>query len=398
MKSKTTFLLALSFFLVLFSSCGEVPNAGEKEAWEDSDEYAAALAHQGKISAFVTAKFETIPMPRAASDDAADDPAIWLHPADPSKSLIFGTDKLGGLGAYNLQGELQNYYEIGKLNNVDIRYGFILGDRSVDILAASNQSINGISLYLIEPSSGKLEAIDGGSLVIDTAIIDAVYGFCLYRHLETNRYFAFVNGRNGLVQQYQIMEGTDGNSLVIELARTFELSSKVEGMVADDELGVLYVGEEGKGIWRFPANPEDPANGSIIPFSGMDNPELRYDLEGLALYKGSLGKGYLIVSSQGSFSYAVFAREGANQYYGSFKIAAGEDCDGVEETDGLEVINLPLGAHFPAGMLVVQDGFNMQGDSLVPQNFKLIPWERVNEALNLPLGMDTTYAGWMGKY
>src|SRR5262245_55625094 len=36
--------------------------------------------------------------------DSADDPAIWVHPSDPSRSLILGTDKHGGLNAYALDG------------------------------------------------------------------------------------------------------------------------------------------------------------------------------------------------------------------------------------------------------------------------------------------------------
>lgn len=41
----------------------------------------------------VTAQTETAPVPE--SGDAADDPAIWVHPTDPARSLI-GNDKKGG--------------------------------------------------------------------------------------------------------------------------------------------------------------------------------------------------------------------------------------------------------------------------------------------------------------
>ncbi|MEL7339689.1 MAG: hypothetical protein AAGM67_04315 [Bacteroidota bacterium] len=33
-------------------------------------------------------------------------------------------------------------------------------------------------------------------------------------------------------------------------------------------------------------------------------------------------------------------------------------------------------------MLVVQDGFNYRGDSLVPQNFKIIDWREVAALLS----------------
>ena len=52
----------------------------------------------------VMAKAETAPV--ASGDDAADDPAIWVNPDDPLKSLIVGTDKKNGLVVYDLSGAI----------------------------------------------------------------------------------------------------------------------------------------------------------------------------------------------------------------------------------------------------------------------------------------------------
>src|ERR1041385_3346449 len=48
------------------------------------------------------ARVQTAPVPHKG--DAADDPAVWIHPHDPALSLILGTDKLGGLHTYNMDG------------------------------------------------------------------------------------------------------------------------------------------------------------------------------------------------------------------------------------------------------------------------------------------------------
>ena len=40
----------------------------------------------------------------ASYGDAADDPAIWVHPDDPAKSLVIGTDKQLGLYVFDLEG------------------------------------------------------------------------------------------------------------------------------------------------------------------------------------------------------------------------------------------------------------------------------------------------------
>jgi hypothetical protein len=49
----------------------------------------ASAAVQGGIMAST----ETDPVPH--DGEAADDPAIWVHPKDPGKSVILGTDKKG---------------------------------------------------------------------------------------------------------------------------------------------------------------------------------------------------------------------------------------------------------------------------------------------------------------
>ena len=49
-----------------------------------------------------------------------DDPAIWINKQDPSKSIIFGTDKdevNGGIYAFNIDGKIiknKTVYRVGK--------------------------------------------------------------------------------------------------------------------------------------------------------------------------------------------------------------------------------------------------------------------------------------------
>ena len=91
-------------------------------------------------------------------------------------------------------------------------------------------------------------------------------------------------------------------------------------MVADDETAVLYIGEEKKGIWKFDAEQDNNPEDSLINESSEKNQNIRFDIEGLALYQSSEGKGFLVASSQGNYSYAVFERHGENNYIGSFSI------------------------------------------------------------------------------
>jgi 3-phytase len=95
------------------------------------------------------------------------------------------------------------------------------------------------------------------------------------------------------------------------------------------------------------------------------------DIEGLAIYHMHKQR-YLIASSQGNNSFAVFALEDNNRYLGSFQIAMDLDkmIDGVSETDGIEIVSMPLGQQFTQGLMVAQDGHNVMPSDT--QNFKLV--------------------------
>ena len=102
-------------------------------------------ADVGRISATV----ETAPMHNGA--DAADDPAIWIHPTDPSKSTIIGTDKSTdgrGLVVYDLSGRELFSYPDGRMNNVDVRYNFPLGSSRVGLVGVSNR-VRSLDFYKV---------------------------------------------------------------------------------------------------------------------------------------------------------------------------------------------------------------------------------------------------------
>lgn len=362
-----------------------VVDAANTEAREDSLALAAAYAGQWLIKPAVSATVETASARALKLEDAADDPAIWRHPVDPARSLIFGSNKTGGLAVYNLRGEEVGYYPIGKVNNVDILTDVPLGDTTVTLLGCSNRSDQSIDLFSVHPETGKLTDVAANALQTDTTEIDDIYGFCLGRNKDKDDVYVIVNGKNGRMQQFRLVEQAD--KFTLEMVRDITFPSQTEGMVADEELGWLYVGEEAAGIWKLPLVPgqQDEARPQVQrKLTGAmvgQNPAIMADVEGITLARTGPGTGYLVASIQGNFSYAVFDRAGDNAYLGSFKITDGPTVDGVEETDGLEIMTGAFGPEFPNGLLVVQDGFNYTADTLQPQNFKLVDWGSVLEAL-----------------
>jgi 3-phytase len=151
--------------------------------------------------------------------------------------------------------------------------------------------------------------------------------------------------------------------------RTFKVQSQVEGCVVDDILGYFYLSEEAVGIWKFNAEPNGGEEGHLI--DTVANGLLTPDIEGLTIYYANKTEGYLLVSNQGSSNFIVYDRAGNS----ALRI------DKVEDTDGIDVVNLSLNSAFPHGLFVTQDGDNTDPEE--NQNFKLVPWEQIADALEL---------------
>jgi len=99
---------------------------------------------------------------------------------------------------------------------------------------------------------------------------------------------------------------------------------------------------------------------------------LTADVEGLAIYYATSGRGYLIASSQGNNTYKVYERAGANRYVLTID-PKGARIDDVSDTDGIEVTSCATSRPFAQGVFIVQDGQNAGGN----QNFKLYAWEDI---------------------
>ncbi|NJN02523.1 MAG: phytase [Leptolyngbyaceae cyanobacterium SL_1_1] len=354
----------------------------------------------------------------------ADDPAVWVNPYDRDRSVVIGTLKDGGLATFNLQGEVLQVIapqEFGsdRYNNVDVIYGFGLRnpvsedeeedeiDESggvADLAIASDRANDALAIFSIEAASGKLtdvtsDLIPDSIFGVDDAEATA-YGLAAYKSPVSGKSYVFVTQADGnqVAQLELVADGSGGVSanvvrmLSLPVPTGDPTDSQSEGIVVDQELGLLYVALENEvGILKFSAEPTGGNDFSIVQPIGRS--ELVPDIEGLSIYYGPNGTGYLIANSQGDSSYAVFSREGTNEYLGSFIIGDNGAIDQVNESDGLEVISTPLGSAFPFGLMIVQDGANdpqvvVQDDEElenVSTNFKFVPWESVANAFPNPL-------------
>ena len=305
--------------------------------------------------------------------DAADDSVIYINEDDPKKSLIIGTDKQSGVSVYDLSGKRIQEFLDGELNNIDIRYGFKWKNRSFALVSAGNRSTNSIDLYLVDKKTNKLEKLPDGTYPTSLEI----YGSCMYKNLEKNQIYIFANSKEGDVIQYKVVNQED-KAPTLEVVRTFNVGSQVEGCVADDLYERFYIGEEKVGIWQYGANPQDKEERMLIDSTGVDG-NLVADVEGLTLYRTNK-HGYLLASSQGEDAYTIYSRK-TGVYIGKFQV----EYNGllVRNTDGIEASSHYLGKKYPNGLVVVQDG----NSTYERQSFKLISWQDLALSFSPPLRM-----------
>lgn len=325
----------------------------------------------------IQATVETEPVP--VGGDAADDIAIWVHPQDAAQSTVIGTQKQGGLVVYDLTGQQIQYLPDGRMNNVDLRNHFPLGTETITLVAASNRTNNSIALYKVNSLTRQLENV--AARIITVGFPKEIYGLCMYHNPLTHQYYVFVNDKDGTVEQWEVFDNNH-EKVDAKLVRRLSVGSQTEGCVADDELAQFYIGEENVGIWKYSADPNGFDSRTQIDTTDA-NGHLTADVEGLTIYNAGQGNGYLIASSQGNNAFTIYQRAGNNEYIGTFQIIANEtlNIDGVSDSDGIDVINVPLGNAFPFGVFIAQDGWNSK--PVAHQNFKFVPWEKIADAFGL---------------
>jgi 3-phytase len=162
---------------------------------------------------------------------------------------------------------------------------------------------------------------------------------------------------------------------------TGTIVDKVEGLVADDDLGYVYAADEDVAIRKYHADPDRGDDTQLAEFGRGDG--MRSDREGLAIYECTDKTGHLLVSSQKAEK-AVAGKSGKNERVSTIKVYRREG-DGGEphkhdllatietigsiETDGLEVTHRPALPAFPKGFLVKHDSPG--------RHFKIYAWDDI---------------------
>lgn len=283
----------------------------------------------------------------------SDDPAIWIHPDDPSRSLVLGTDKggddgEGGLYVFRLDGTIdweRSVTGIARPNNVDVAYGLKLGGKRVDYAVVTERLRERIRLF----SLPEMTPIDGGGIPVFVGETQrAPMGVAVYVDPADGEHYVVVGRKEGPVDgtylwQYRLYEAGDG-TVGAQLVRRFGAFSgraEIEAIAVDSELGFVYYSDETVGVRKYHAHPDSSSRELRLFAQG----EVVEDHEGISLYRNPDGTGVLVLSDQQGRRFNLYRREGDNAYIGSVDAA-------VLESDGNDITSTPLGAAFPKGLFV----------------------------------------------
>ncbi|MEM1389613.1 MAG: phytase [Pseudomonadota bacterium] len=295
--------------------------------------------------------------------DRADDPAIWVSDRSDQASLILGTNKDEGLHVYSLAGEELQFLDVGAINNVDIRDRYAV---------ASNDEVGALSWFII--SRNEAEPVQH----IGNTPVESIepYGVCLGR--DSDGLIAAITYKTGLVEFWRAAL-SDNADISASLVSTLQLPSQLEGCVFDETQDLIFIGEETFGLYAY--SYRDTAAEPYVVDSIAASNGLVADVEGVSIYYAD-GGGYIVASAQEADRFVVYDRLPPHAPRGIFRISESPDgsIDDVTHTDGLDLVSAPL-PEYPNGLLVVQDDGNPR--SGVDQNFKLVDWRVVSDALTL---------------
>ncbi len=286
-----------------------------------------------------------------------DDPAIWVHPDDPARSLVIGTDKNqdGALYVYTLAGNIVQDKVVRGLqrpNNVDVEYGLPLAGESIDIAVTTERLRNAIRVFRLPA----MTAIDGGGIqVFEGEAQRAPMGIALYKRPSDGVIFAIVGRKTGpedgsYLWQYRLEEGPAGQ-VRARLVRSFGAYSglnEIEAIAVDDRLGYVYYSDEGVGVRKYYADPALNDDRELALFAREGFTE---DHEGISIYCSSDREGYILVSDQQANQFHVYAREGSQNDPHDHPLVKVVSLSTVE-SDGSEVSSVALGSRFPYGCFV----------------------------------------------
>jgi 3-phytase len=297
----------------------------------------------------------------------SDDPAIWIDPDDPSRSLVLGTDKGGAVVAFGLDGVIipeKTVTGLQRMNNIDVEYGFMLGGKATDIAVATERPANALRVFRLPD----MTAIDNGGIKVfegESGDASLPMGIALYKRPSDGVVFAVVSRKTGpsgsYLWQYRLDDDGGGNVVATKVREfgTFSDATtmdegvpelgEIESIAVDDALGYVYYSDELTGVRKYHADPDAPEADRELALFATDG--FADQREGISIYEVDDGTGYILVSDQQGNAFRIYTREGSpgnphdHRFVKSVSVS-------TNESDGSEVTSAVLDPRFPSGLFV----------------------------------------------
>lgn len=269
-----------------------------------------------------------------------DDPYIWIHPTNPRRSLVFGTDKKASeILVFSLEGETIQVLEVGaNPNNIDGRDNYVFAN----LRDGERVFVGKVNPNYDEDNPPLLRLADIHTND-ENFIQDDSYGFAIGK-FDGHYYLFETPSSRPHLRQYRI--DIEGDLVTTTLVRDFGPREKqIEGLVVDEENGrLLGTEEEGIGL-VYDIDPTAPTTPIATFAQGKHAPPA--DMEGIAFYKTGKKSGYVLLSSQGSNRVFIYDRQ-------TFKLLAVVNFH-TQITDGLDVTSTPIPGLYDCGFAVLQN-------------------------------------------
>lgn len=283
----------------------------------------------------------------------SDDPAIWVNPQDPSKSLIIGTDKdiNGCLFVFGLDGKIKKELSVTGLkrpNNVDIAYGLSLNGKKTDIAVTTERFTHQLRIFSLPDmkpiDNGGIPMFEGQELKGERDLM----GIALYTAPD-HKIYAVVGRKTGpqdgsYLWQYLLSDSGKGyvEAKLVRKFGNYSGKKEIESIAVDNENGYIYYSDEQFGVRKYYADPSK-GNQELNVFATTGFAE---DHEGISIYKTGPKSGYILVSDQGANQFHIFSRQGNNRLLKMVRVLAGK-------SDGSDIVSMPLNSTFKHGLFVV---------------------------------------------
>jgi 3-phytase len=258
----------------------------------------------GPTTGMLTSSVGTSP----ALPNLPQDAAIWVNSSDPSKSLVFATERApitGRLYSYDLSGQnVQSSLPLEGPGLVDLKTGITLGGQTFDLVAVAEADQARIKLFSIDRTTGMMTDITGftGVFVDRTGDSAIPVGVAIYRRPSDNAGFVVVSPRTGpmIDYLYQYQMSLVAGKINLLYKRRFgsfstiasPVSADVKGLIVDDAAGYVYYSDRGFGIRKYLADPDAPNPNQELAVFGQQ--EFMGDRNGLSIHGKADGTGYLL--------------------------------------------------------------------------------------------------------